>query len=95
MSNNIENSTSKNLEIGASQIEFLEKLSNANAVSGDEREVRQLILDAVKPLADEVKIDSMGNVLVKKFGKEPDRVKVMLASHMDEVGFMVVKKQND
>lgn len=95
MSNNIENSTSKNLEIGASQIEFLEKLSNANAVSGDEREVRQLILDAVKPLADEVKIDSMGNVLVKKFGKEPDRVKVMLASHMDEVGFMVVKKHED
>ncbi len=95
MTKNFEMTTNKLPEVGASQIEFLEKLTNANAVSGDEGEVRQIILDAVRPIADEVKIDTMGNVLVKKFGKKEGRVKVMLASHMDEVGFMLVKKHDD
>jgi len=95
MTKKIEMSAGKVPEIGASQIELLEKLCNATAVSGDEHEVRQIVLEAVKLIADEVKVDALGNVLATKFGRGENRVRVMLAAHMDEIGLMVVKKHED
>jgi len=78
------------LTIGAAQIKLLEKLCNAVAVSGDEGEVRKIVLEEVKPLADEVKVDALGNVLATKRGAGRNRLRVMLDAHMDEVGFMLV-----
>ncbi len=78
------------LTIGAAQIKLLEKLCNAVAVSGDEGEVRKLVLEEVKPLADEVKVDALGNVLATKRGTGGNRPRVMLDAHMDEIGFMIV-----
>jgi putative aminopeptidase FrvX len=77
---------------GSAQLKLLEKLCNVIAVSGDEAEVRKLVLEEVKPHADELKVDVMGNVLVTKFGtgKNKRRMRVMLDAHMDEVGFMIV-----
>ena len=83
------------------QIKLLEKLCNAVAVSGDEGEVRQIILAEVRPLADEVKVDALGNVLVSRNGTESmpgkgrKRVRVMLDAHMDEVGFMLVADEGE
>lgn len=77
-------------EIGSKQIELLEKLCNACAVSGNENEVRQIVLEEVKTCADEVKVDALGNVLVTRRGNTENRLRVMLAAHMDEVGFMLV-----
>ncbi len=82
-------------KINQAQLELLEKLCNASGVSGDEYEVRQIILEAVGSFADEVKTDALGNVLVHKTGQGKNRVRVMLAAHMDEVGFMIVKKHED
>lgn len=82
-------------EIGDKQIELLEKLCNATAVSGDEQEVRQIVLEEIKPFADEIEVDALGNVLAKKFGSGENRLRVMLAAHMDEIGFMIVKKHDD
>lgn len=82
-------------EIGDTQIALLEKLCNATAVSGDEHEVRQIVLEEIKPFVDEIEVDALGNVLAKKFGSAENRVRVMLASHMDEIGFMIVKKHDD
>jgi endoglucanase len=56
--------------------------------------VRQIVLEEVKPFADEVKVDALGNVLVTKLGKGENRVRVMLAAHMDEIGLMIVKKHD-
>jgi endoglucanase len=95
MTKKLEMSAGKAPEIGASQIELLEKLCNATAVSGDEHEVRQIVLEAVKLIADEVKVDALGNVLATKFGRGENRVRIMLAAHMDEIGLMVVKKHDD
>ncbi len=81
----------KTPEIGKAQVDLLEKLCNAAAVSGDEQEVRQIVMDEVKPVADEVKVDALGNLLVTKFGRSDNKVRVMLAAHMDEIGFMLVK----
>jgi putative aminopeptidase FrvX len=72
------------------QIALLKKLCNACAVSGDEGEVRRIVLEEVKPLADEAKVDAMGNVLAFKNGAGRNRPRVMLDAHMDEVGFMLV-----
>ncbi len=86
---------SQKLHIGSDQLELLEKLCNATAVSGDEHEVRQIVMEEVKALADDVKVDALGNVLVTKRGSGENRVRVMLAAHMDEIGMMIVKKHDD
>ena len=74
---------------------ILKKLSEAVGVSGDEGEVRTLVLDTVREHVDEVKVDTMGNVLAFKRGTGRRRMHVMLDAHMDEVGLMVVGHDGD
>lgn len=81
--------------IRTQQIKLLEKLCNACAVSGDEGEVRKIVLEAVKPYADEVKVDAIGNILATKKGSGGNRPQVMLDAHMDEVGFILVSDEGD
>lgn len=81
--------------IGNSQIKLLEKLCSAVSVSGDESEVRKIVLEEVKSYADEVKVDALGSVLVTKKGRGAKRVRVMLDAHMDEVGFMLVAEDGE
>ncbi|HET9915432.1 MAG TPA: M20/M25/M40 family metallo-hydrolase [Anaerolineales bacterium] len=76
--------------LGNAQLKLLEKLCNAIAISGDESEVRKIVLEEVKPHADEVKVDALGNVLATRLGRAKNRMRVMLDAHMDEVGFMIV-----
>jgi endoglucanase len=95
MTNNQKNTSNFDPQIGPSQFQLLEKLCNATAVSGDEHEVRQIVLESIKLIADEVKVDALGNVLAKKYGRAEPRVRVMLAAHMDEIGLMIVKKHDD
>ncbi|RPJ19965.1 MAG: M42 family peptidase [Chloroflexi bacterium] len=91
---------------GNPQLKLLEKLCNVIAVSGDEGEVRKIVLEEVKPYADEVRVDALGNVLATRLGTRlaqssqreqgrrgahsGKRMRVMLDAHMDEVGFMIV-----
>jgi endoglucanase len=84
-----------NFSLGKQEMDLLTRLCNAVAVSGDEQEVRQIVLEEVKDLADEVKTDALGNVLVTKRGSAPKRLRVMLSAHMDEVGVMIVKDSED
>ena len=81
--------------VAAAQIKLLERLSNACAVSGDESEVRKIVLEHVRPHADEVDVDTMGNVLATRYGQGNNRPRVMLAAHMDEVGFMLTHDDGD
>jgi tetrahedral aminopeptidase len=78
------------LTIGNSQLKLLEKLCNACGVSGDEGEIRQIVLEELKGRADDLRVDALGNVLVTKRGSAKKRLKVMVSAHMDEVGFMLV-----
>lgn len=96
MKNNIMTDSDTNLlpSIGPEQIALLERLCNASAVSGDEREVRSIILEQAKPLADEVKVDALGNVLAVRHAREAENpLRVMVDAHMDEVGFMIVSDE--
>jgi putative aminopeptidase FrvX len=65
------------------------------SVSGDEGEVRRIVLEEVKPYADEVKVDALGSVLVRKTGTGKKPLRVLLDAHMDEVGFMIVNDDSD
>jgi putative aminopeptidase FrvX len=66
----------------------LEKLSNAYGVTGREGEVRELMIQLMKPFVDDIIVDRLENVIAVKKGKK-NSPKIMLASHMDEVGLMV------
>ncbi len=72
-------------------MKILKQLSEAMGVSGAEGEVRSAILGLIEPHVDEIKTDTMGNVLACKKGTaRGNRLKVMLDAHMDEVGLMVI-----
>jgi endoglucanase len=68
---------------------LLEQLSNETGVSGDESRVRRIILDAIQEHVTDIKTDSVGNLTALKKGTGESSVRVMIAAHMDEVGFMV------
>ena len=74
---------------------ILKELSEAIGVSGDEGSVRAVVLDAVREHVDEIRVDTMGNVLAFKRGTGRQRMRVMLAAHMDEVGLIVVGHDGD
>jgi tetrahedral aminopeptidase len=71
--------------------QLLKTLTETFAPSGYEDAVREIILKEVKPLADEVRVDALGNLIVRKKStkdaKSPKRI--MLAAHMDEIGVIV------
>lgn len=71
-------------------VSLLKQVCEIAGAPGFEKRVRDLVVDLVTPLADEVKMDNMGNVIaIKKSKKNPDAKKVMVAAHMDEIGFIV------
>jgi putative aminopeptidase FrvX len=65
---------------------LLTKFSNAHGLSGYEDDVAALLRAELEPLVDEVRTDSMGNVIGIRSGDGPS---VMVAAHMDEIGMMV------
>ena len=73
-------------------IKELEKWSNAFGPSGFEREVARMVKEYVSPFADEVTQDKMGSVIFRVGEKGP---KIMLAGHIDEVGFIVSAISDD
>lgn len=47
-------------------IKLLEKLCLCNGISGDEGNVRNLIINEIKDCADDIKTDNLGNLIVFK-----------------------------
>lgn len=68
-------------------LELLKKLCETPGIAGREERVRELVIKEMEPLVDEIKVDAMGNVIGIKRGKS--KKKLMLAGHMDEIGFIV------
>ncbi len=66
---------------------LLAEICEVAGAPGHEQRVREIVLREVKSLVDEIRIDNMGNVVAIKRGKEDKRV--MIAAHMDEIGFIV------
>lgn len=68
-------------------IGLLKRLTETPGVAGREEQVRALVIEELRPLVDELRVDRLGNVIAIKKGS--GKRKVMLAAHMDEIGFMV------
>lgn len=70
---------------------LLELLCNGSGVSGYEHNLQDNIISAFSKYADEIKTDKLGNVIALKKGlpNTKNKVKIMLAAHMDEIGLMV------
>jgi len=85
----------KTFSLNKKQINLLEKLSQAMAISGNEGEVRSIVLEEIRPYIKDYQVDSLGNLLVTKTGSSKNRLKVMLAAHMDEAGFMIAADDGD
>jgi endoglucanase len=69
-------------------IKLLADICEAPGAPGHEQLIRKLILEQVRPLVDEIKIDNLGSVYAIKKGKSSEK-RVMVAAHMDEIGFIV------
>jgi len=69
-------------------LDLLKRLSEADGIGGMEREVSRIVTSYGRKYCDEIQYDNLGSVILKTTG-EADGPKIMLSSHMDEVGFMV------
>ena len=72
-------------------MEFLKLLTETPGVPGREELVRSVILREIEGVFDEVRVDSLGSLICTKkaaSGKAPV-ARVMLAAHMDQIGFYV------
>lgn len=76
-------------------IQLLEKLCRACGTSGDEDEIQEIILSEIKPHADKVTVDPLGNIIVFKKGRSRAKNKTLISAHMDEVGFIVTNINSD
>lgn len=69
-------------------VPLLASICETAGAPGFEQRVRTLVIDQLKDVVDEYSIDNMGNVTTIVRGKSSDK-KVMIAAHMDEIGFIV------
>lgn len=71
-------------------VDLLKRLTEAPGAPGFENQVRDLIREEIKDYSDEIIYDNLGSIFGVKRGN-PDGPKVMVAGHMDEVGFILTR----
>jgi glutamyl aminopeptidase len=67
----------------------LAELSQIYGVSGQEQYVSRYLKNEYLKYTDEIIYDNLGSIFAVKRSKKKDAKKVMIAGHMDEVGFIV------
>jgi tetrahedral aminopeptidase len=74
--------------------QLLQTLTSLHGPCGFEQPVATWIKDKLQNLADDVHVDRLGNVIARKKGKKNGPTMIITA-HMDEVGFIVKKIENN
>ena len=70
--------------------QLIQKLVESVGPSGYEQAVRDIVRAEIEGLVDEIRVDSMGNLLARKGTKNGDgSLRIMLSAHMDEIGVIV------
>jgi endoglucanase len=72
--------------------DFLREITGIRGLSGDEGLVSAWTAEKFRPYCDEVSIDVMNNVIARMKGEGP---RVVFCAHLDEIGLMVVKIEDD
>jgi putative aminopeptidase FrvX len=67
---------------------LIQKLVESFGPSGYEDAVRELVTAEIRPYADEIRVDPLGNLIARKGIKSPGGMRVMLSAHMDEIGLI-------
>lgn len=73
-------------------LELLRTLCETPGAPGREERIRELIIERLRPLTDEVSTDVLGNVIGLRRAKATASqrpLKLMISSHMDEISFLV------
>ncbi|MCA9878454.1 MAG: M42 family metallopeptidase [Thermomicrobiales bacterium] len=65
---------------------LLKRLCEAPGVASREDQVRAIVIEELRPLVNDLRVDALGNVIGTRRGNGPT---VMIAGHMDEIGFLV------
>ena len=68
--------------------QLIKQLTETFSPSGYENAIREVILGEIQPLADEIRVDTLGNIIARKGEKAKDGKRVMVAAHMDEIGLI-------
>ncbi len=68
--------------------ETVKKVTACYGPSGWEKKIAELLADLIRPYVDEIRSDSLGNVIGLKRGTSGKRV--MLSAHMDQIGMIVL-----
>jgi len=71
-------------------LQMFKDLTDANGIAGNERAPREVMKKYIAPFADSIETDNLGSVIAKKVGDE-NGPKIVVAGHLDEVGFMVTQ----
>lgn len=69
--------------------ERIKKVTELQGTSGFEHSVRQYMREEMTPLVDKVEVDGLGGIFGIKESTQEKAPKLMVAAHMDEVGFMI------
>ncbi|MED3661973.1 M42 family metallopeptidase [Ureibacillus terrenus] len=71
-------------------LQMLKDLTDANGIAGNEKAPRAVMKKYIEPFADNIEYDNLGSLIAVKRGDEKGP-KIMMAGHLDEVGFMVTQ----
>lgn len=73
----------------------LKELCALSGVSSWEDEARAFIRAQAEPYADSIRTDAMGNLIMFKKGRKATGNRLLLSAHMDEVGLMITRVEDD
>ncbi len=68
--------------------QLIHKLTETFSPSGHEDAIREVILSEIQTLADEIRVDTLGNIIARKGDKTENGKRVMIAAHIDEIGLI-------
>ncbi|MCI0475202.1 MAG: M42 family peptidase, partial [Anaerolineales bacterium] len=68
--------------------QLLQRLTETFSPSGYEDSIRELIRKEIKPYADNIRVDALGNLIARKGRAAARGKRIMIAAHMDEIGLI-------
>lgn len=73
----------------------IKEVTELQATSGHEDALRSYLYNKMQGRVDEIQLDGLGGIFGIKKSKDPQAKTVMVAAHMDEVGFMLAQVLNN
>lgn len=76
------------------RIKFIKEFTEVEGISGHEKHASRCFKKYVEGYCDEIQYDNLGSIIASQKGSS-EGPKIMIAGHIDEVGFMVSKIEDD